>query len=92
MKPHPENQWKSGQKLSKMAKPKTPPIEIMEISCQKRVIVLSCDRFEWHRTIVLIKQENKKIFFHVKISGFFPISNQYLGNYIVLNLRDIFNT
>jgi len=47
-------------KLSKMAKPKTPPIEIMEISCQKRVIVLSCDRFEWRHTIVLMKQENKK--------------------------------
>jgi len=77
MKPHPENQWKSGQKLSKMAKPKTPPIEIMEISCQKRVIVLSCDRFEWRCTIVLIKEENKKIFFRDKIKGVFPNADQY---------------
>ena len=58
-----------------MAKPKTSPIEIMEISCQKRVIVLSCDRFEWRHSIVLMKQENKKIFFHVKINGFYLIYN-----------------
>ena len=42
------------------------PIEIMEISCQKRVIVLSCDRFEWRHTIVLIKKENKKYSFMQK--------------------------
>jgi len=41
-----------------MAKPKTPPIEIMEISCQKRVIVLSCDRFEWRHTDETREQKN----------------------------------